>query len=81
MRIGDSDYIKLVEKHLHKLTVLTEKECAEEVKTIQDGAISSFEPHQNAWKGQAPTGSMELPSSQQPKRRGRPPGTKNKVKS
>ena len=39
------------------------------------------EPHQNAWKGQAPIGSMEMPTSQEPKRRGRPPGSKNKPKA
>ena len=78
MKLGDSAYDKLVRKHMHKLTVLTEKECAEEIAAISGGIFDgryippASEPSQNHGPILA-----EPPLK---KRRGRPPGSKNRPK-
>lgn len=84
MRIGDAEYTKLVEKHLHKLTVLSEKQCAAEIAAVEDGAISSFVTKEDlaASGGQAfeiPSVSLAQPSPVV-RKRGRPVGSKNKPK-
>lgn len=75
MKLGDREYTKLVESKLHKLTVMTESETAAEIANIQDGAVSSFA---NEVEERTVMEVQPIPPKQ--KRRGRPPGVKNKPK-
>lgn len=63
--------------HIHKQ--LTEAELRVEIARIQDGAVSSFTTQLN----QGMTGPLSEPQALivSKKRRGRPPGSRNKVKS
>lgn len=75
MRLGDADYDALVRKFMHKLTVLSVEECAKEIADITGGAVSSFADGRYIPPDPQPTQVTNIP-----KRRGRPPGSRNKPK-
>jgi len=86
---GDYEYDQLVnkllrERRLHKSTTMTEAETQAEIERIQDGAKSSFEGEMKP--SNMPNAIVDiydvspLTGILPKKRRGRPPGSRNKPK-
>lgn len=80
VKLGDAEYTKLVDKLMHKRTLLTESECKSEVESIQGGAVSSFEGEPIGTYAVVP-GGVQITLDPPKKKRGRPPGSRNRPRS
>lgn len=92
MKIGDAEYDALVARLGHKHIQMTEKECADEIAKVTDGAVSTFaREHVGVEKVDREKTVTEIAKTLEPtigqvlehevkKRRGRPPGSRNRPK-
>lgn len=79
MKYPSREYDELVRKNMHKVTHLSESECAKEIEAI----IPNYQAHEFGCAClECLTAAPQMQEMVAPKkRRGRPPGVKNKPKA
>ena len=84
MKYPSKEYDELVQRNLRgnvSSVKMTPQECEAEIAKITEGAKSSFEDELTNISESADNIAQEIADIQPKKRRGRPPGSKNKSKT